>query len=104
MADLTVMEGQGRDVKRYVLIGSFLGGLVGATAALLLAPQSPENRLKTITEIQRDLFRPVKNKFREMVEHIGDSLIKAIDDAAATASTSTLYGDEEGPDMNDMDV
>jgi gas vesicle protein len=75
----------GHDVKRYVFLGSFLGGLIGATAALLLVPQSPEDRKKTLTDIQRDLFTPVKNKFQEMVEHVGDSLIKAIDDAAKNA-------------------
>ncbi|WP_420264928.1 hypothetical protein [Candidatus Magnetominusculus dajiuhuensis] len=101
MADLTILEGQGRDVKRYVLIGSFLGGLLGATAALLLYPQPSENRLKTITDIQRDLFRPVRNKFREMVEHIGDSLIKAIDDAAASAAADKLYAEDEDPDLRD---
>jgi gas vesicle protein len=101
MADLTVLEGQGKDIKRYVLIGSFLGGLVGATAALLLYPQSPDNRLKTITDIQHDLFRPVRNKFREMVEHIGDSLIKAIDEAAASASANKLYAEDEDIDTRD---
>lgn len=100
MSDLTVMEGQGKDMKRYVLIGSFLGGLIGSTIALLLYPQSADNRLKTITGIQHDLFRPVRNKFHEMVEHIGDSLIKAIDDAA-TASANKLYGDDEEPEMRD---
>ncbi|MBF0515747.1 MAG: hypothetical protein HQK97_01345 [Nitrospirae bacterium] len=102
MTDLTVLEGQSKDVKRYILIGSFLGGLVGATAALLLYPQSSDNRLKTITDIQHDLFRPVKSKFREMVEHIGDTLIKAIDDAAITAASNKLYGDDEESDPSDM--
>ncbi|MEO5359549.1 MAG: hypothetical protein H7843_03765 [Nitrospirota bacterium] len=104
MADLTVLEGQSRDVKRYILIGSFLGGLVGATAALLLYPQSSDNRLKTLADIQHDLFRPVKAKFREMVEHIGDTLIKAIDDAALTAASNKLYGDDEDPESPDIPV
>ncbi|MBF0319825.1 MAG: hypothetical protein HQL01_08495 [Nitrospirae bacterium] len=95
MAELTVLEGQTKDIKRYVLIGSFLGGLVGATAALLLYPQSHEDRLKTISDIQHDLFRPVRNKFREMVEHIGNSLISAIDEAAASASANKLNADDE---------
>ncbi|MBF0464863.1 MAG: YtxH domain-containing protein [Nitrospirae bacterium] len=75
----------GHNVKRYVFLGSFLGGLIGATAALLLVPQSPEDRKKTLTDIQRDLFNPIKNKFNELVEHVGDTLIKAIDDAAKNA-------------------
>jgi gas vesicle protein len=95
MAELTVLEGQTKDIKRYVLIGSFLGGLVGATAALLLYPQAHEDRLKTISDIQQDLFRPVRNKFREMVEHIGNSLISAIDEAAASASANKLHDEDE---------
>lgn len=85
-----------RNLKRYVLLGSFLGGLIGATAALLLTPQSAEERKQKLMEMQGELFKPVKIKFAELVEYVGDSLIKALEEAAKKAGNgSHEYREEE---------
>ncbi|MCI4626121.1 MAG: YtxH domain-containing protein [Candidatus Magnetoovum sp. WYHC-5] len=78
-------DDNGRKMKRYVLLGSFIGGLVGATLALFIMPQTMEERKRKINEIQRELFSPVKSKFLEIVEHLGESLIRALDEAAQKA-------------------
>ncbi|KJR42297.1 hypothetical protein MCHI_001805 [Candidatus Magnetoovum chiemensis] len=79
-------EDLGKKFKRNILIGSFLGGLVGVTIAMILFPQSKEERKKKISQMQGELVKPIKTKFNELIEHIGDSLIKAIDEASKKAA------------------
>lgn len=83
---MTTQEEAYRRMSRNVLLGSFLGGLVGATIALIALPQSPEEKRRNIAELQRDLVKPVKAKFFELVEHVGDTLKKAIDESAKASS------------------
>ncbi|MBF0565878.1 MAG: YtxH domain-containing protein [Nitrospirae bacterium] len=92
---IEMVEDDGRKLKRYVLLGSFLGGLVGATVALLAVSQSSEERLRTIQDIQKDLFKPVKAKFNELVVSVGDKLIEAIEEAARKASESKIGLEDE---------
>ncbi len=75
---------------RYVLLGSFVGSLIGATAAMFAVPQSTEERKQALKELQRDLFKPVKMKFAELVEHIGDTLKRAIDEAASETEPDSV--------------
>ncbi|MBF0536828.1 MAG: YtxH domain-containing protein [Nitrospirae bacterium] len=84
-----------RKLKRYVMLGSFLGGLIGATIAVLVFPQSSEERKRTICDIQQDLYRPVKVKFNELVEHVGNSLINALDEAAKKVANGKMKSDDE---------
>ncbi|MBF0337891.1 MAG: YtxH domain-containing protein [Nitrospirae bacterium] len=84
-----------KKLKRYVMLGSFLGGLVGATVAVLVMPQSPEERRRTIADIQQDLYKPVKVKFNELVEHVGNSLIKAVDEAAKKVANGKMRPDDD---------
>ncbi len=84
-----------KKLKRYVMLGSFLGGLVGATVAVLVFPQSSEERRRTISDIQKELFKPVKVKFKELVDHLGDSLIMAVDEAAQKAVNGKINLDDE---------
>lgn len=72
-------------MKRYVLLGAFIGGLVGATLALFLMPQTMDERMKRLREIQGELLSPIRSKFIEIVNHVGDSLIDALDEASKKA-------------------
>ncbi|MBF0317335.1 MAG: hypothetical protein HQL04_04100 [Nitrospirae bacterium] len=87
-----------KKLKRYVMLGSFLGGLIGATIAVLVLPQSPEDRKKTIHDIQKDLYKPVKVKFNELVEHVGNSLIKAVDEAAKKVANGKMRPEDDSDD------
>lgn len=88
METLNIKEETYKKMSRNVLLGSFLGGLVGATIALIVLPQSAEEKKRNIAELQKDLVKPVKVKFFELVEHIGDTLKKAIDESAKASSTN----------------
>ncbi|MBF0473676.1 MAG: hypothetical protein HQK93_08090 [Nitrospirae bacterium] len=94
---MTIQEEAYRRMSRNVLLGSFLGGLVGATIALIVLTQSPEEKRRNIAELQKDLVKPVKAKFFELVEHVGDTLKKAIDESAK-AATSTSTSTSTNPD------
>lgn len=72
-------------IKRYVLLGSFLGGLVGTTVALLVFSKTSEERREIVREMQNDLFTPVKVKFAEVVEHLGNTLMEAVEEAGQKA-------------------
>ncbi len=78
-----------KNISRYVLLGSFLGSLVGATIAIISLPQSREEKKKYILDLQHDLLKPVKVKFIEIIEQVGDSLKKAIEEASESKDDKT---------------
>ena len=76
-------EKQKKNIARYVLLGSFLGGLVGTTVVLLTLSESTEERKNQIKEIQRELLRPVSVKLSELVDQIGEAFKRALEDASS---------------------
>lgn len=58
------------------LIGTFVGGLVGATTALLFAPKSGKDLRNEIQE-QKDLLLNKTNQYRELVVEKGSELAAA---------------------------
>jgi gas vesicle protein len=85
----------GKNLSRYVLLGSFFGGLVGATIAMLVFPEPAEEKKKHIKELQQELLKPVKIKFAEVVEHVGDTFKKVIDEAVQQPETKESSGELE---------
>ncbi len=75
-----------KNISRYILIGSFLGGLIGTTVAILAYPKSSDEKKKQIEELQKDFLKPVKIKFAEIVDHIGDVLKNSIDEIVQGAN------------------
>jgi len=73
---------EGRKITRYILLGSFLGGLVGTTIAIFAFPQSAEEKKKQVQEIQKEFLKPVKVKVIELIENVADTLRKSIEEAA----------------------
>ncbi len=47
-----------------------------------------DEKKKQIQEMQKELLKPVKVKFAELIEHLGDTLKKAIDEAAQSPKGS----------------
>lgn len=79
---MTTEDRPKKNVARYVLLGSFLGGLVGSTIVLLSLSESKEERKNQIREIQRDLLRPISMKLSELADQIGEAFKRALEDAS----------------------
>ncbi len=79
---------EGKKITRYVLLGSFLGGLVGTTIAIFAFPQSTEEKKKQVQELQKELLKPVKVKVIELIENVADTLRKSIEEAAQKPESS----------------
>lgn len=71
-----------RDISNYVLLGSFLGSLVGTTIVLLSLAESKEELKDEVKDLQRELLEPVKTKFSEMVDNLGETFRKALSEAS----------------------
>lgn len=75
----------GGSLKRYVLLGSFMGALVGTTASLLIFSRTSEERREIVIQMQQDLFAPVRAKFAEVVDHVGNALMETVEEAGRKA-------------------
>jgi hypothetical protein len=80
-----VSASDGWSLKRYILLGSFMGALVGTTASLLIFSRTSEERREIVKQMQDDLFAPVKAKFAEVVDNVGNALMETVEEAGRKA-------------------
>ncbi len=71
--------GKSRSLANYVFLGAFMGSLVGTTIVLLNLSESSEEKKKEIRELRQELLKPVSNKLAALVEDIGESFRKALE-------------------------
>ncbi|HDL21146.1 MAG TPA: YtxH domain-containing protein, partial [Nitrospirae bacterium] len=71
-----------RDISNYVLLGAFLGSLVGTTITLLALSESREEKKEQIRTLQKELLGPVKEKIAEMVDYVGSTFKTALEEAS----------------------
>ncbi len=74
-----------RKISNYVLLGSFLGSLVGTTIVLLAMSGSKEEKKDRIKDLQRELLEPVKAKIGDFVDEIGQSFRNALHDVSSSS-------------------
>lgn len=71
--------GKGRSLANYVFLGAFVGSLVGTTVVLLSLADSSEEKKREIRALRQELLKPVSNKLASVVEDIGESFRKALE-------------------------
>lgn len=79
-------ESKRKDVSNYVLLGSLVGSLIGTTVVLLTLAKSEGELKSEVKELQRELMQPIRVKFAEMVDHIGETFKKALTEASQKTS------------------
>lgn len=72
--------GKGKSLANYVFLGAFLGGLVGTTIVLFTLAESSDEKKEQIRELRQELLSPVSARITEIINNIGDSFRKALND------------------------
>ncbi|UCG77935.1 MAG: hypothetical protein JSV21_10255 [Nitrospirota bacterium] len=83
------------NILNYVLLGSFLGGLVGTTVALMVLASDEEELKEEVKELQREFLEPVRDRFTALIDNFGEAFKQAMSDAYEKAGTLPEDGSGE---------
>lgn len=79
------MSGEGKEYFKGLMVGSIIGGAVGAVIALLFAPKSGKELRKDIAEITGELYQKTSNYFTDVQQKVDQEVWETVNEGRQKA-------------------